>query len=87
MASREGGMEIEEVAARDPEAIFKEWIDPDTASQGFQARKLAFFLGLEGNAFKKRRQVPDRKLYKAFVALDCSMAEINPLVVTQGRRR
>jgi succinyl-CoA synthetase beta subunit len=80
MASREGGMEIEEVAATNPEAIFKEWIEPGHGLQGFQARKLAFKLGLEGDAFKNGVKIIS-KLANAFVALDCSIAEINPLVV------
>jgi succinyl-CoA synthetase beta subunit len=82
MASREGGMEIEEVAATNPEAIFKEWIEPGHGLQGFQARKLAFKLGLEGDAFKNGVKIIS-KLANAFVALDCSIAEINPLVVTK----
>lgn len=82
MASTEGGVEIEKVAAEQPEKILKEWIDPRVGLQPFQARKLAFGLGLEG------RQVSNAvkfmlALQNAFIANDCSLAEINPLVVTK----
>jgi succinyl-CoA synthetase beta subunit len=81
MASSEGGVEIEEVARRNPEKIFKEYIDPSVGLVPFQARKLAFALGIKkpliGRAVKFMSA-----LYNAFVALDCSMAEINPLVTT-----
>jgi len=81
MASTEGGMEIEKVAAETPEKIQKVWIDPAVGLQAFQARQLAFGLGLEGkqvgNAVKFMMA-----LYKAFMANDASLAEINPLVVT-----
>ncbi|MGD9489003.1 MAG: ADP-forming succinate--CoA ligase subunit beta [Calditrichaceae bacterium] len=81
MASTEGGVEIEKVAAETPEKILKEWIDPRVGLQPFQARKLAFGLGLEGkqvgNAVKFMMS-----LYNAFKANDCSLAEINPLVIT-----
>ncbi|PIE22865.1 MAG: ADP-forming succinate--CoA ligase subunit beta [Planctomycetota bacterium] len=80
MASREGGMEIEEVAAERPEAIYKEWILPGQGLQGFQARKLAFQLGLEGTAFKNGVKIISQ-LANAFTQLDCSIAEINPLVL------
>jgi len=82
MASTEGGMEIETVAANTPEKILKEWIDPAVGLMPFQARKLAFGLGippeLTGKAVKFMVG-----LYKAFVATDCSLAEINPLVLTE----
>ncbi|UCF38017.1 MAG: ADP-forming succinate--CoA ligase subunit beta [Acidobacteriota bacterium] len=79
MASSEGGVEIEEVAKRSPEKILKEHIDPAVGFQPYQIRKLAFGLGLNP------RQVSTLmvKLYQAFEDLDCSLAEINPLVETQ----
>ena len=81
MASTEGGMEIEKVAAEHPELIFKEWIDPAAGLAGFQARKLAFKLGLSGETFKQAIRFL-LSLYKAFQSSDASLAEINPLVVT-----
>jgi len=84
MASTEGGMEIEKVAAEHPELIFKEWIDPAAGLVGFQARKLAFKLGLSGETFKQAIKFL-LSLYRAFQSSDASLAEINPLVVsTQG---
>lgn len=82
MASTEGGMEIEEVAANTPEKILKEDIDPTIGFQGYQARALAFGLGLEGAAFKNFIKFIN-KLVNAYNELDCSMLEINPLVVTK----
>jgi succinyl-CoA synthetase beta subunit len=81
MASTEGGMEIEKVAAEHPELIFKEWIDPAAGLAGFQARKLAFKLGLVGETFKQAVRFL-LSLYQAFQSSDASLAEINPLVVT-----
>ncbi|OGD18902.1 MAG: succinate--CoA ligase subunit beta [Candidatus Aminicenantes bacterium RBG_13_59_9] len=81
MASTEGGMEIEKVAAEHPELIFKEWIDPAAGLAGFQARKIAFKLGLSGETFKQAVKFL-LSLYKAFQSSDASLAEINPLVVT-----
>ncbi len=81
MASTEGGMEIEKVAAEHPELIFKEWIDPAAGFAGFQARNLAFKLGLAGDTFKQAVKLL-ASLYRAFQATDSSLAEINPLVVT-----
>lgn len=81
MASTEGGMDIEEVAEKSPEKIFKEWIDPIIGLQPFQARKIAFALGLEGNAFKEMVKFLDA-LYKAYVDTDSSMFEINPVLKT-----
>ena len=83
MASTEGGMEIEEVAAKTPEKILKVSIDPATGMMPYHARKLAFGLGLEG------KQVGSAvkfllAMYKAFTELDASIVEINPLVVTKG---
>ena len=81
MASTEGGMEIEKVAAETPEKILKEAIDPLTGLTGFQARNLAFGLGLKGPQVRSGVSFM-MGLYKLFVAHDCSLAEINPLVVT-----
>ena len=83
MASTEGGMEIEEVAARSPEKILKEAIDPLIGFAGFQARNLAFGLGLEGKQVGKAVKFMTA-LYNAFVSTDASLVEINPLVVTQS---
>jgi len=81
MASTEGGMDIEEVAEHTPEKIFKEWVDPIVGLQPFQARKIAFALGLSGNAFKEMVKFLDA-LYKAYVETDSSMFEINPVLKT-----
>lgn len=81
MASTEGGMEIEKVAAETPEKIQKVWIDPAVGLQAFQARQLAFGLGLEGKQVSNAVKFM-MALYKAFMANDASLAEINPLVVT-----
>jgi succinyl-CoA synthetase beta subunit len=78
MYSTEGGMNIEEVAHNTPEKIFKEWVHPSGGLQGFQARKIAFNLGLSGEAFKNCTKFVTN-LYNAYVGLDCSMLEINPL--------
>jgi len=78
MYSTEGGMNIEEVAHTTPEKIFKEWVHPSGGLQAFQARKIAFNLGLTGNAFKNCVRFVTN-LYNAYVGLDCSMLEINPL--------
>lgn len=81
MASEEGGTEIEEVAADHPEKIFKEIIDPVTGLQTFQARKLAYNIGIPSELVNKAVKFM-QALYLAFVDKDCSIAEINPLVVT-----
>ncbi|MFZ2055563.1 MAG: ADP-forming succinate--CoA ligase subunit beta [Candidatus Aminicenantales bacterium] len=81
MASTEGGVEIEKVAAEHPELIFKEWIDPSVGLAGFQARKLAFKLGLSGDTFKQAVKFLI-SLYRAFQTSDASLAEINPLIIT-----
>ena len=81
MVSTEGGMDIEEVAEKHPEKIIRVAIDPVTGLQGFHARKLAFGLGLEGDAQKSAVKFFSA-LYKAFTELDCSIVEINPLIVT-----
>jgi len=78
MYSTEGGMDIEEVAHHTPEKIHKEWIAPGMSLQAFQARNIAFNLGLSGDAFKNMVKFVTN-LYNAYVGLDCSMLEINPL--------
>ena len=78
MYSTEGGVNIEDVAHNTPEKIFKEWVHPSGGLQAFQARKIAFNLGLTGNAFKNCVRFVTN-LYNAYVGLDCSMLEINPL--------
>ena len=85
MASTEGGMEIEEVAHNSPEKIIKEWIDPTIGLQGFQARKVAFALGLEGDAFKDMVKFIFA-LYKAYVESDSTMFEINPVLKTSDNQ-
>ena len=81
MASTEGGMDIEEVAESSPEKIIKEWIDPATGLQSFQARKVAFALGLTGGAFKEMVKFI-YALYDAYVSTDSAMFEINPVLKT-----
>ncbi len=81
MASQAGGMDIEQVAAETPEKILKETIDPAVGMQSFQARRLAFGLGLEGDALRDGGRLI-LALAKAFEATDSSLFEINPLVVT-----
>lgn len=78
MYSTEGGMNIEDVAHDTPEKIFKEWVHPSGGLQAFQARKIAFNLGLSGESFKNCTKFVTN-LYNAYVGLDCSMLEINPL--------
>jgi succinyl-CoA synthetase beta subunit len=78
MYSTEGGMDIEEVAHHTPEKIYKEWVQPGQPLQAFQARKIAFNFGLSGTAFKNMVKFVTN-LYNAYVGLDCSMLEINPL--------
>ncbi|MFC2134122.1 ADP-forming succinate--CoA ligase subunit beta [Bacteroidota bacterium] len=85
MASTEGGVEIEKVAAETPELILKEAVDPAVGLQAFQARKLAFGLGLKGDQLKNAVKF-FIALYKAYDATDASIAEINPLVVTTDGR-
>ncbi|MFM1935030.1 MAG: hypothetical protein RL360_1911 [Bacteroidota bacterium] len=81
MASTEGGMDIEEVAEHSPEKIIKEWIDPRVGLQDFQARKVAFALGLNGVALKEMVKFI-QSLYRAYVETDSSMFEINPVLKT-----
>jgi len=85
MASQAGGMEIEEVAATHPEKIIREWTDPALGLQAFQARNLAFGLGLTGDQFKSGVALI-LNLFRAYLDKDCSLAEINPLVVTRDGR-
>jgi succinyl-CoA synthetase beta subunit len=82
MASTEGGVEIEKVAAEKPELIFKEWVHPAAGLAPYQARQLAFRLGLEGETHKQAVQFIS-SLYRAFEASDASLAEINPLLITK----
>ncbi|MCX8104862.1 MAG: ADP-forming succinate--CoA ligase subunit beta [Ignavibacterium album] len=85
MVSTEGGVEIEKVAEETPEKIIKEWIDPAVGLQNYQARKLAFALGLQGEAFKSF--IPFIKnLYRAYEETDASLLEINPLIITNDDR-
>ncbi|HEY1858130.1 ADP-forming succinate--CoA ligase subunit beta [Acidocella sp.] len=81
VASTEGGMEVEEVAAHSPEKILRAPVDPATGISSFHARKLAFGLGLEGKQIATFTKFV-AAMYQAFVALDCAIIEINPLVVT-----
>ncbi|MGB8872717.1 MAG: ADP-forming succinate--CoA ligase subunit beta [Desulfobaccales bacterium] len=83
MMSAAGGMEIEEVAARTPELIIKEAVNPITGCLPYQARNLAFGVGLDPQLLRPAVSFID-SLYRLFVALDCSLAEINPLVVTKS---
>ena len=85
MYSTEGGVNIEDVAHNTPEKIFKEWIHPGGGLAGFQARKIAFNLGLRGEAFKNCISFVTN-LYNAYVGLDCSMLEINPLFKTSDEK-
>ena len=82
MASAAGGMEIEEVAAKTPEAIFKETIDPAIGFGAWQARKLAFALGLKATQIS-HAVVFLQSLYKAFIDTDASLLEINPFITTK----
>lgn len=81
MYSPEGGMNIEEVAEKTPHLIFKEEVDPGVGLQGFQARRIAFNLGLSGQAFKQMSKFV-YALYNAYVGCDASMFEINPVLKT-----
>ncbi len=85
MASPAGGMEIEEVAERHPEKIFREWTDPALGLQPFQARNLAFGLGLNGEQFRAAVGLI-LNLFRVYVDKDCSLVEINPLVVAEDGR-
>jgi succinyl-CoA synthetase beta subunit len=85
MASPAGGMDIEEVAATQPEKIIREWTDPALGLQAFQARNLAFGLGLAGEQFKQGVSLISN-LFRVYLDKDCSLAEVNPLVVTTDGR-
>ncbi|HVT48936.1 MAG TPA: ADP-forming succinate--CoA ligase subunit beta [Vicinamibacterales bacterium] len=82
MVSPDGGVEIEKVAAETPDRIFKAFIDPALGLQGFQARQLAFALGLKGPQVGKAVKLM-AAIYQAFLATDASLVEINPLIVTE----
>jgi succinyl-CoA synthetase beta subunit len=83
IASAAGGMDIEEVAAKEPEKILREHINPGTGVVAFQARKLAFGMGLGAGPANKLVKLLDA-IYKAFIETDASMIEINPLILTKG---
>jgi len=83
IASAAGGVDIEEIAATHPEKILREHVDPATGVIPFQARKLAFAMGLESGPAGKMVKVLD-SIYKAFIETDASMIEINPLILTKG---
>jgi succinyl-CoA synthetase beta subunit len=85
MYSTEGGMDIETVAENTPELIFTEEIDPSVGIQGFQARKIAFNLGLSGKAFKEMVRFVTN-LYKSYESIDASLFEINPVLKTSDDR-
>jgi succinyl-CoA synthetase beta subunit len=85
MYSTEGGMDIEEVAEKTPHLIFTEEIDPAYGLQAFQARRIAFNLGLSGTAFKEMVAFVD-SLYKAYVGSDATMFEINPVLKTSDNK-
>ena len=85
MYSTEGGVDIEQVAHDTPDKIFKEWVHPSGGLQGFQARKIAFNLGLSGEAFKNCVKFVTN-LYNAYTGLDASMLEINPLFKTSDEK-
>jgi succinyl-CoA synthetase beta subunit len=85
IASKSGGMEIEEVAARDPKAVVRVPVDPALGMFPFQARRLAFDLDLKGDAFKQGTALM-QALFRAYLETDASLAEINPLLVTQAGR-
>jgi succinyl-CoA synthetase beta subunit len=85
MYSREGGVDIEEVASNTPEKIFKEWVDPKSDLLAFQGRRIAFNLGLSGQAFKEMVKF-SRNLYKAYVNSDNAMLEINPVLKTSDNK-
>lgn len=85
MYSTEGGMDIETVAEKTPHLIFREEIDPGVGLQGFQARRIAFNLGLSGKAFKEMVKFVSA-LYRAYLASDASLFEINPVIKTSDDR-
>jgi succinyl-CoA synthetase beta subunit len=83
IASKEGGMEIEELAKRSPEKILKEWVDPGVGLKPFQTSKLVFGLEIDATLRRPLQQLITN-LYRLFIEKDCSLAEINPLVVTRA---
>jgi succinyl-CoA synthetase beta subunit len=85
IASRSGGMEIEEVAARDPSAVLREAVDPSLGMFPFQARRLAFALGLASEPFRQGVSLM-QSLFRAYVETDATLAEVNPLLVTSSGR-
>ena len=85
MVSKEGGVEIEKVAAETPEKIVKVWIDPLVGLKSFQVRKLSYGLGLEGNAFKEACSI-FKKMYKCYQSTDASLLEVNPLIETNDKQ-
>ena len=85
MVSKEGGVEIEKVAAETPEKIVKVWIDPLVGLKSFQVRKLSYGLGLEGNAFKEACST-FKKMYECYQSTDASLLEVNPLIETNDKQ-
>ncbi len=85
IASRSGGMEIEEVAARDPSAVLREAVDAALGMFPFQARRLAFALGLAGDSFRQGVALM-QSLFRAYIETDATLAEVNPLLVTSSGR-
>lgn len=83
--STEGGMDIEEVAEKTPKLVHKEWIDPSQGLQEFQCRRIAFNLGLSGNAFKEMTKFV-KALYKTYITSDAAMVEINPCLKTSDNK-
>ena len=85
IASKSGGMEIEEVTTRDPSAVLREAVDPALGMFPFQARRLAFSLGLSGDSFRQGISLM-QALFRAYVETDATLAEVNPLLVTRSGR-
>ena len=85
MVSTEGGMDIEEVAAKTPEKIIKEWIDPGQGLRPYQARKIAYNLGLEGIVAREMSRFI-HSLYTAYISTDASLFEINPVLKTSDNK-
>ncbi|HIN01764.1 MAG TPA: ADP-forming succinate--CoA ligase subunit beta [Candidatus Marinimicrobia bacterium] len=85
MVSSEGGVEIEKVAAETPEKIIKVWIDPLLVMKSFQSRKLAYGLGLTGDAFKAAMKI-FMQMYHAYQSIDATIVEVNPLILTTDGR-
>ncbi len=83
--STEGGMDIEEVAEHTPQLVLKEWVEPAVGLQDFQCRKIAFNLGLSGNAFKEMTKFI-KSLYNTYISIDASMIEINPCLKTSDNK-